>query len=71
MIELSREEELAIASLNRLAKRWPDTLLLFVDGSSLCVMKKNKDGDIHTSDGAPGQDYVIESINISAGSGQF
>lgn len=32
-IELTKEEEKAIASLKRLAKRWPETLHVFCSGT--------------------------------------
>jgi len=42
MIEhkLTREEDLAIKALRRLAKRWPKTLSLFSCSGTLCVMRE-------------------------------
>ncbi len=37
--ELTDEERKAIASLERLAKRWPQSLKLFSWSGSLCVMR--------------------------------
>ena len=42
---LTAEEKRAIASLKRLAKRWPKSLWLFSNGVSLNVMKTNRKGD--------------------------
>lgn len=44
-IELTEEEEKAIASLRRLGKRWPRTLLLFGgSGSAISVRKPDENG---------------------------
>jgi hypothetical protein len=40
-IELTMEEQKAIASLHRLAKKWPKSLQLFSWSGSLTVMKDN------------------------------
>ena len=44
MSELSAAETSAIASLERLAKRWPQSLMLFSWSGALCVIKLNEDG---------------------------
>lgn len=41
---LTREEELAIRALKRLAKRWPKSLWLFSASGSLNVMRVGADG---------------------------
>ena len=38
-IELTIEEERAIAKLKRLSKTWPNTLMLFASGGALSVRK--------------------------------
>jgi hypothetical protein len=39
------DEQLAIAALKRLAKRWPQSLMLFSASGSLCVMPNKHAGD--------------------------
>lgn len=41
---LTQEEKAAIASLRRLATKWPDSLWLFSGSGSLHVIKKTSDG---------------------------
>lgn len=43
-IDLTDEERRAIASLRRLAKRWPKSLWLFSASGTLHVMRKSPDG---------------------------
>lgn len=65
---LTDEEERAVASLRRLAKRWPKTLGLFSDGD-LHVMRLGPDGNFKMDEKRGGrlehmdQDYVIDIIN--------
>ncbi len=47
--DLTKPEKLAIASLKRLAKRWPKTLWLYSAGPSLLVMREPVDGNRHGS----------------------
>ncbi len=42
-ITVTKEEQKAIASLKRLAKKWPDSLHLFSWSGSLMVMKRKYD----------------------------
>jgi hypothetical protein len=42
---LTEEEEKAIASLKRLAKKWPESLWLFSASGTLTVMKKYPGND--------------------------
>lgn len=42
MRELTKEEQNAINSLKRLAKRWPKSLMLFSGSGELCVLDVNK-----------------------------
>jgi hypothetical protein len=44
-LELTPQEKKAISALKRLEKKWPDTLWLFSGSGTLCVVKKNEDGE--------------------------
>ena len=44
-MELTTEEEKAIKSLHRIAKKWPESLWLFSGSGTLWVMKKDKNGN--------------------------
>lgn len=56
-------EEQAIRALERLAKRWPDTLWLFSASGTLCVMRKGKDGE-HVSKSNDGVDDAYQVTTI-------
>lgn len=56
---LTMEEEKAVASLRRLAKRWPCTLTLASMGGSLFVLPSDYG---ETASGGIDPDDVIESI---------
>jgi hypothetical protein len=43
-VVITKEEQRAIRTLKQLAKKWPDTLMLFSWSGSLCVMKKDVGG---------------------------
>lgn len=43
-VNVTKAEQKAIASLERLAKKWPKTLTLFSWSGSLCVFKSADDG---------------------------
>ena len=73
-IDLSDAERKAIASLKRLAKRWPKTLWLFTDASSpnLAVMRCTEEGArfILPNDRLdPG--YMVAEIPIQADGGDW
>lgn len=71
-IELTKKEESAIASLKRAAKKWPDTLWLFSASGTLCVMRKDKDGNYaRGQDGGVDPDYVVATINIENDGGDW
>lgn len=55
MSELTAEERKAIAALRRLAKRWPQTLMLFAGGT--ISIRKAPPGQF------PGVQYEVESID--------
>ena len=63
MDELTKEETNAIASLRRLANRWPDGLWLFSASGALCVMRAGENGEhVMTDDGGVDPDYIITQI---------
>jgi len=72
-ITLTKEEQKAIKSLQRLANKWPDTLELFSWSGSLHVFKKDDQdyslvvGSINGIDnggGDPGDDEVSQDVEI-------
>ena len=72
LIDLTKEEEKAIKSLERLSKRWPETLWLFSGSGSLLVMKYGDDGHpVMTASGAVDQDYIVGTIEIPNDGGDF
>lgn len=74
MVELTDEEQKAIASFKRLEKKWPDTLWLFSGGQGgIAVLKKGSDGKKVTTGFGEGFDnnYVVAHINIEADGGDW
>lgn len=81
-VPLTREEENAITTLKRLAKRWPKSLWLFSTDGALLVMRKGEDGlSAHTeiifsgTGPSPGggldRDYVVTAIDIENDGGEL
>lgn len=74
-IELTKEEKNAIASLKRLAKRWPETLWLFSASGTLCVMRLGENGEQVHGKGFAGEsfdpEYYVDEINITNDGGDF
>ena len=74
-IEPTDEEERAIRSLKRVAKTWPKTLWLYSASGSLCVMKKNADGERAVVKDSRGdgvdQNYCVDAINIENDGGEW
>ncbi len=74
--DLTKEEKNAIASLKRLAKRWPETLWLLAADGSIHVMRKIENGE-HAYGGAnpspSGLDpnYIVDTINIESDGGDW
>jgi hypothetical protein len=72
VIIVTDEEQKAIASLKRLAKRWPKTVSLFGWSGTLCVVKRLEDGrqglittvDIMCDGGDPSDDEVSQDCEI-------
>lgn len=61
---LTAEEEKAIASLKRLAKRWPRSLTLFSWSGSLVIFKTDEwDGRNDASPRTDANDYVVDGIS--------
>lgn len=67
------EEAKAIASLKRIAKKWPKTLWLFSASGSLNVMRCGPDGEhvMNKSNGGVDQDYSLDTINIPNSGGDW
>ena len=78
-IDLTDDERRAIASLKRVAKKWPDSLWLFSASGDLCVMKKNEAGEIallgnldyEFKGNAVDPDYLVEQIDIENDGGDW
>jgi hypothetical protein len=74
-IEPTAEERRAIATLQRLAKRWPKSLWLFSGAGSLCVMRNRQDGSRAVvedmEDGGVDPDYCLTTINIPNDGGDW
>lgn len=73
-MELTLEEKQAIASLKRLARRWPKGLWLFSGGQGgIAVMKLNERGEKVTLGRGEGfdSDYVVGHIDIPADGGDW
>lgn len=63
-LDLTDEERRAIKSLERLAKKWPETLWLFSASGSLEVMRKGEDGQpVMNKYGAVDQGYIVATIH--------
>lgn len=72
MDDQTSQERAAIATLKRLAKRWPKTLWLFSAAGSLCVMRNGPDGrPVTVSDSGMDQDYVLDTIDIPNSGGDW
>ena len=71
-IELLPEEKKAIASLKRLAKKWPERLWLFAGTGGLHVLVGDEDGNhIHDSTQSVDQNRIVAHIDIPADGGDF
>ena len=79
-MEVTHEEEKAIASLKRLAKRWPKSLWLYSGSGNLNVMRYGKDGKPVMTDGDCGRggsggffdpDYSLDVIDIPNDGGDW
>lgn len=71
MVDLTPEEKRAIAALKRLEKTWPKSLWLFSASGTLCVMKKDEQGDrIRSGDGID-QAGQVATIKIENDGGDW
>jgi hypothetical protein len=72
-VEPTAEEAKAIASLQRLAKRWPETLWLFSASGALHVMRKGENGEHVYLDqfGGVDPDYSLATIDIPNDGGDW
>jgi hypothetical protein len=62
-IEPTDEERRAIASLRRLARRWPESLWLFSASGNLMVMRARQDGShAKLSNNGVDPDYILGQI---------
>ena len=63
---LTKDENNAIRALQRVAKRWPDTLWLFSGSGTLHVMRAGEDGGaVMTANfGGVDPDYCVTTIDI-------
>ena len=62
-VPLTKEEQNAINTLNRLGQRWPKSLWLFSASGSLCVMRSGVDGrPVENYNGANDTDYIVDTI---------
>ncbi|MBF0234264.1 MAG: hypothetical protein HQK65_14690 [Desulfamplus sp.] len=71
-LAMAKEEKAAINGLKQLAKKWPKTLWLFSASGTLCVMRKNDNGQ-HATMPTNGVDpaYILETINIENDGGDW
>jgi hypothetical protein len=71
-VPLTKEEKSAIASLKRLASRWPESLWLFSNGMSVTIMRSGRSGEAVTDQsGAMDQEYIVGSVNIPNDGGDW
>jgi len=68
---LTEEEEKAIASFKRLAKKWPKSLWLYAASGTMCVMKKDEE-DRQAMDGEEvDAGYNVTHIDIECDGGDW
>lgn len=70
-MQLTPEEEKAIAALKRAAKTWPKSLWLFSADSILYVMRKQDEEHMMTPNGGVDPDYILGTIRIDADGGDW
>ena len=73
MKKLTKSEQMAIALLEKAARRWPDSLWLYAAGGQLHVMRTGRGGehviDDHT--GGVDSDFFLATINIDSDGGDW
>ena len=74
-VPLTKEEKNAIASLKRLATRWPRSLWLFSANGTLCVMRHDSLGNQphveHPHGGGVDPEYIVGSADIDNDGGDW
>jgi hypothetical protein len=71
-LSLDAEERRAIATLKRLAKRWPSSLWLFSASGNLNVMRCNADGErAYGRNSSVDPDFIVEGIDIPNDGGDW
>jgi hypothetical protein len=71
-LKLTREEHAAIATLERLAKRWPKSLWLFSANGELNVMRYAADGQRGVEpNGGIDQTFSVATIDINNDGGDW
>ena len=72
-LEPTPEEQKAIASLKRIAKKWPKSLWLWSASGSLWVMRRGPDGERmqHPSKSGVDQAYILASVDIPNDGGDW
>lgn len=69
-MKLTPEEKRAIATLKRLAKKWPDSLWLYSAGGTLNIMRKI-DGKRAFCGASPDSDTIVDTIEIENDGGDW
>lgn len=70
-MDLTKEEQSAISSLKRVAKKWPKSLWLFSASGALLVMKKDENNEkVYKGDGID-PNYEVAHIFIENDGGDF
>jgi hypothetical protein len=71
-LSLDAEERRTIATLKRLAKRWPPSLWLFSASGNLNVMRCNADGErVYGRNSSVDPDFIVEKIDIPNDGGDW
>ena len=69
---LNKREKSAIQNLRKLSREWPESLWLFSASGTLCVVKKDGDGQVaFTNHGSIDQGFVVASIDIENDGGDW
>ena len=71
-IILTKEEQGAISALERVAKRWPDSLWLFSASGTLHVMRTGSEGEqVHLFHHGIDPGYCVTTIDIQNDGGDW
>lgn len=68
---LTAEEKRAVASLRRLAKRWPNSLWIFATGGDLHVMQKGAEGRRYVEGGGADPQALVAVVPIECDGGDW